>query len=430
MNGNRFKLYLKIAIFFSPFFIGAQNDITGKVTDFFTFAPIENASVYIENSTVGTVTNTDGKFSLYLPKEYRNDTLIISSIGYKSFKSAVSDFKSPMDISLEEELAALDEIVIKSDTRPKSGNEIVLRALERLSKTLPSQPFLEKGFFRHKERNKKEFKWLIESAITFYDPGYDTLTKNTIKINVDENRKSYDLRDIDSLFAYTSYLKYNKNVKLRSNSLRRDTIQKTSLIKAIKWNDERVNGLDNLFNGKLNLVRNNNLKKAVFGDQMLVGHKFNVDTILVENGRKLYKIKIEKGAGYVGLGTPNVFNEGFEPKGSMYIYYDNFAIKKIEYQLVAASDVQKKRSKSLFDTYLNHKLILSYKDFDGKMYLNYVYYETPKLVNAGDRSTDRTKDEKEIERQKNEQFYYTTQEILFSDIIGFKEVEIFLFQRY
>ncbi len=417
MKNNFVKFIVFSSILISSFSTFAQKDVKGKVTDFLTYATIESASVYIQNTTIGTVTNSNGKFSLYVPQENMNDTLVVSSIGYKSFKTSISEYTNPTDIFLEEELASLDEVVIKTDTRPKTGNDIVLRALDRLPRTLPDQPYLEKGFLRHKERNKKEYKWLIESAITFYDEGYDSLAKNKLKINVDENRKSYDLRDVDSLFAYTSYLKYKTNAKLKSKSIRRDTIKTSNLVKAIKWNDQRVNGLDNLFNGNLNLVRNANLKKALFGDKMLDDHQFTLDTILVDNGRKLYKIKIEKGKDFVNLNTPNIFNDGFEPKGFIYIYYDNYAIKKIEYQLVAASETQKKRSKSLFDTYLNHKLILNYKDYDGKMYLNYMYYETPKLVNAGDRSTDKTKDEDELEKMKNEQFYYTTQEILFSDII-------------
>ncbi len=196
-----------------------------------------------------------------------------------------------------------------------------------------------------------------------------------------------------------------------------NSVKTSSLIEAIKWNDSRVNGLENLFKGKLNLVRNSNVMGALLGNNILEKHQFDLDTILVDNGRKLYKIKIEKGADFVGLNTPNIYNEGFEPKGWIYIYYDNYAIKKVEYELVAASDVQKKRSKSLFDTQTIHKLVMTYKDYDGKMYPNYIYYETPKLVNTGDRSSDRIKTEAEPGFDKDEQYYYTIQEILFSDII-------------
>jgi len=124
----------------------------------------------------------------------------------------------------------------------------------------------------------------------------------------------------------------------------------------------------------------------------------------------------------VGLNTPNIYNEGFEPKGWVYVYYDNYAIKKVEYELIAASDIQKRRSRSLFDTQILHKMVETYREYNGKMYPNYFYYETPKLVNTGDRSSERAKTESALGFDKDEQYYYTIQEILFSDIIKDSEL--------
>ena len=398
--------------------VTAQTELKNKVSDFLTFMPIESASVYVQNTTIGTVTNIDGKFVLTVPREYENDTLVISSIGYKSYKIPVSEFDNSMEVFLEEDVASLDEVLVVAETRPKTGNEIVLRAIERLSRNMPDSSYIQKGFLRHKERNKKEYKWLIESALTLYDSTYASEAKKNLKINVDETRKSYDLRDVDSLFAYASYLKYHDNREnLRSNNLRRDTIETASLIKAIKWNDSRLNGLDNLFNGKLNLVRNVSETGALFGKNILDKHHFHLDTVLVDNGRKLYKINISKGKDYVGLNTKNIYNEGFEAKGWIYIYWDNFAIKRVEYELIAASEAQRRRSKSLFDTLVNHKLVLNYKEYQDKMYPSYIYYESPKLVNIGDRSSDAEKNK----GNKDEQFYYTIQEILFTEIIHDRE---------
>ena len=397
----------------------AQTELRSKIVDFITYEPLESASIYIANSTIGSVSNTDGRFILSVPKELENDTLVISSIGYKSFKTLVSDFVNDEDIFLEEDIAALDEIVIIAETRPKTGNDIVLRAIEELPDNLPDQPYLQKGFLRHRERNKKEYKWLIESAITLYDSSYASGAKKNLKINVDENRKSYDLRDVDSLFVYTSYLRNtSNNFKPSSKQLRRDTIETATLVKAIKWNDDRVNGLGNLFKGRLNVMRNSNMSHALFGENILENHQFRLDTILVDNGRKIYKIEINNGKDFVGLNTRGIYNEGFEPKGWLYIYWDTYAIKKIEYDLVAASEKQRRRSKSLLGTLNNHKLIISYMEYQGKMYPNYYYYEAPKLVNVGDRSSDKLyKTDEERKKERDEQFYYTVQEILFTEII-------------
>ncbi|PKA83651.1 carboxypeptidase-like protein [Ulvibacter sp. MAR_2010_11] len=420
MKHSFLKYFFGLLIGLSCLNAVAQTELKGKITDFATYEPIESASIYIKNTTVGTVSNVDGKFVLLIPDERVKDTLVISSIGYKSFVTAISDFDTSGEIFLEEDIASLDEVVLISDPRPTTGNEIVLKALKKLPQNLPEQPYLQKGFLRHKERNKKEYKWLIESALTLYDSSFASGAEDNLKLNIDETRKSYDLRDVDSLFAFSAYLK-SKNIKPRD--LSRNTVKKDALIEAIKWNDGRVNGLDNLFMGRLNLVRNSNMKNALFGENILEKHQFELDTVLVDDGRKLYKIKITKGKDYIGLNTKNIYNDGYNANGWLYIYWDNYAFKKIEYELVAASPAQKSRSKSLFDTQVNHKLIITYIEYDGKMYPNYFYYETPKLVNVGDRSSDKDKkEESELRSDREQQFYYTVQEILFTEIIRDQEL--------
>ena len=418
MTSKVFKPFFCWAVFCLSFNMFSQTELKSKIVDFSTLLPIESASIYIKNTTVGTVSNADGKFVLMVDKQFESDTLIISSIGYKTFKSVISQFENDVEIFLEEDIAALDEILLVAEPRPTTGNEIVLKAIEKLEVNLPELPYLQKGFLRHKERNKKEFKWLIESAITLYDSSYASGSEGNLKINVDEVRKSYDLRDVDSIFSYYSYLKHNaKNINLKSKKLDRDTIETKSLVKAIKWNDTRVNGLANLFKGKLNLLRNSNMSEALFGEHMLDKHQFELDTILVDNDRKLYKIKISKSTDFVGLNTKNIYNEGYEANGWLYIYWDNYAIKKIEYELVAASEAQKGRSKTLFDTQVNHKLIMTYIEFEDKMYPNYLYYETPKLVNIGYKPTGKIRRDDEARYDKDERYYYTIQEILFTEII-------------
>lgn len=402
----------------------AQIELKNKVMDFMSYAPIESASVYVQNTTIGSISNKDGKFVLLVPKRHENDTLVISSIGYKSFKAPVNEFDNSMEIFLEEDVAELDEIVLVAVNRPKTGNDIVLRALKELPETLPDSSYLQKGFIRHKERNKREFKWLVESAITIYDQGYKEDKRSALKINADEVRKSYDLRDVDSLLTYTSYLKNTyRGRNLKPKDLKRDTIKTSSLVKAIKWNDTRVNGMESLFNGKLNLVRNSGGLNALFNDESVVRtHHFDLDTILVENERKLYKIRISEGREHIDLKTKGIFNGGFHPKGWIYIYWDNYAIKKVEYELVAASAAQKSRSKTLFDTHLNHKLVLSYMEYNDRMYLNYVYYETPKLVNVGSKKAEAKLSEEELKIARENRYYYTVQEIVFTEIVDDKEL--------
>lgn len=416
MSTQKTKKLLILLLGMFSFTMFSQIEVKNKIVDFTNLLPIESASIYVQNTTIGTVSNADGKFVLLVPEEFVNDTLVISSIGYKSYKTPVNEFDNSMEIFLEEDIASLDEVLLIAETRPKTGNEIVEKALSKLQENMPEAPYLQKGFLRHKERNKKEFKWLIESAITLYDSSYLS-SSNNLKINVDQVRKSYDLRDVDSLLSYTSFLKHNANLNLKPKSLKRDTIETASLIKAIKWNDERVNGLNNLFKGKLNVLRNSHQKNALFGEDIFTNHHFELDTVLVDDDRKIYKIKISEGYEYVDLKTPGIYNDGYHPRGWIYIYWDNYAIKKLEYELVAASKIQKSRSKTLFDSEVNHKLTLTFKEYDDKMYLNYIYYETPKLVSVGEKPVRKAFEKEKIKPNKDERYYYTVQEILFTEII-------------
>ncbi|TCK66816.1 carboxypeptidase-like protein [Winogradskyella wandonensis] len=423
MYSNKLKLNLTLVFFFAAFFGFSQTELKGKLVDKDLLFPVENASIYVQNTTIGTISNTDGKFVLNVPNKHLSDTLIVSSIGYKSFKVPVNQFDGSNDILLEEDVATLDEIVIVADPRPTTGNGIVLKAIEKLPETLPDSAYLQRGFLRHKERNKLEFKWLIESAITVYDSGYVSKSTEHLKVNVDEMRKSYDLRDVDSIFSYVSYRNRNKSRdRLRAEDIKRSDVATSQLVKAIKWNDNRVNGLQNIFQGKLNMFRNVQDKKALFGEDILKTHQFKLDTILVDNGRKIYKIKIDQSVQDINLETKGIYNDGYRAEGWLYIYYDNYAIKKVEYELVANSKIQKDRSKRLFGTQTNHKLIINYNEYNDKMYPNYIYYETPKLVNVGLKTNKRVS-QKEIDRYNREERYYSTvQEILFSEIILDKEI--------
>jgi len=118
-----------------------------------------------------------------------------------------------------------------------------------------------------------------------------------------------------------------------------------------------------LFQGKLNLIRNSNKSNGLFNENMLDQHLFSLDTVLVDNNRKIYKIKISEGKDYINLETKGIYNDGYKANGWVYVYWDTYAIKRIEYELIAASSAQKSRSKTLFGTQTNHKLVINYMEF-------------------------------------------------------------------
>ncbi|WP_304239781.1 TonB-dependent receptor [Phocaeicola plebeius] len=86
----------------------AQNQVTGHVADA-TGEPIIGANVAVKGTTVGTITDIDGNFTLEVGST--DGTLVVSFIGYKSAEAAIKG-KSPINVILQEDTETLDEVVV------------------------------------------------------------------------------------------------------------------------------------------------------------------------------------------------------------------------------------------------------------------------------------------------------------------------------
>ena len=97
--------------------------ITGTVTD--AMGPVIGASVVIKGTSNGVATDFDGNFTL---NASQGQTLVISYMGYKTKEIKVTS-ASRYDITLEEDKALLDEVVVvgygtmkKSDLAGATGS--------------------------------------------------------------------------------------------------------------------------------------------------------------------------------------------------------------------------------------------------------------------------------------------------------------------
>lgn len=90
-----------------------SQDLSGVIIDSKTQAPIEGASVYFDNTTVGTISNMDGLFSI-TKSASMNSPLVISFLGYK--KQIISNYSTEenLTIHLVEDVSALNEVFLVS----------------------------------------------------------------------------------------------------------------------------------------------------------------------------------------------------------------------------------------------------------------------------------------------------------------------------
>ncbi|MFC0183205.1 SusC/RagA family TonB-linked outer membrane protein [Pseudarcicella hirudinis] len=100
--------FCMLLILGSQFVANAQTLISGKITDRKSGAGVPGVNVVVKGTSKGTSTNQEGKFSLSAPS---NAILVISSVGYKKQEVSAGN-KTEINISLEEDISALGEVVV------------------------------------------------------------------------------------------------------------------------------------------------------------------------------------------------------------------------------------------------------------------------------------------------------------------------------
>ena len=81
----------------------------GTITDVKTGEPLAGVNVVVKGSTsTGTISDANGVFTLSVPA---NSVLVFSYIGYLSQEVSVKG-KSSVNVSLSEDVEALDEVVV------------------------------------------------------------------------------------------------------------------------------------------------------------------------------------------------------------------------------------------------------------------------------------------------------------------------------
>jgi len=116
-------------MFFNPCFLNAQDIYTvqGKIVDLSSNEGIEYVCVGIIGKDVGTIANEMGYYNLKIPRQFINDTITLSRIGYQTKLVIVKDFinQNNGSIVLTPKNTELTEVVIKDNrTRAKAKGNI------------------------------------------------------------------------------------------------------------------------------------------------------------------------------------------------------------------------------------------------------------------------------------------------------------------
>ncbi|MBL0246018.1 MAG: carboxypeptidase-like regulatory domain-containing protein [Chitinophagales bacterium] len=190
--------------------------ISGVLLNADTNEPVPYASVGIDGSSLGTVTNIYGEFELHLPLKHKQSNLAISCIGFFKDLFPISGLNTSgvCEIKLKPRTYELNEVTVYANLSPE---KIVQYAIESIPKNYIGANFIADGFYREYFKENGKYVAFAEAAISLYDgEGYASkkIQKEKELVSLDELRVS----DIYNKSDYALYI--DVNYALRSNIIR------------------------------------------------------------------------------------------------------------------------------------------------------------------------------------------------------------------
>ena len=106
---RKFTILLALMLFIGLQVAHAQRTITGTVTGYDDGLGIPGVTVLVKGTTVGTITDVDGKFSLAVPKDY--NVLQVSFVGMKTVEVTLGE-ENTVNVVLRTEVQELEGVVV------------------------------------------------------------------------------------------------------------------------------------------------------------------------------------------------------------------------------------------------------------------------------------------------------------------------------
>ncbi|MET4108162.1 erythromycin esterase family protein [Hymenobacter sp. UYP22] len=139
--------------------------LLGQVRDAKTGEAIPFASVGLSGTSLGTVSNADGSFALFVPAGQRADSVRVSCLGYASV-SVPARGTAVLAVRLTPQPHLLAAVLVTAPPRPEV---IVQRARERISTNYPQQANSMQLYTRSRTWQNDSLRSTHEAALDFYD---------------------------------------------------------------------------------------------------------------------------------------------------------------------------------------------------------------------------------------------------------------------
>ena len=173
-------------------------EISGTVKNCKNKKPLINAEVSIPNTNTGTVTNSDGFFSLKFPEENIPDGIKVDLIGYETVNLAIPKeeaLRQNLSIFLTPTGKVLDEVLVLGGD-PK---EIVAKALEKIPENYSLKDNIFQGFYRETVQKGNRYISISEAMVDLLKKPYSYRDSRGEKVSIFKGRRLLSPKSSDTL---------------------------------------------------------------------------------------------------------------------------------------------------------------------------------------------------------------------------------------
>lgn len=182
--------------------LSAQEEVTGDfitvngfVKDKDSKKKLEYVNISVPGTNIGTITNTEGEFTIKIPKAPVRKFVEISHIGYLSTQIPIngSDI-SELTVFLTPNSNVLDEVII----RARDPRLLVEEALEKVPENYSDKHSMLTGFYRETAQKGRRYINISEAIIDIYKTPY-TRQVDQDRVQIFKGRQLLSQKRADTL---------------------------------------------------------------------------------------------------------------------------------------------------------------------------------------------------------------------------------------
>ena len=364
-----YSFLLCVLLLYFPLFLRAQETEYSffEIVDDSNSQPLVYATVIMLRTGIGVISDEKGNFRIPNRLIQENDSLRISSIGYKTtkFKIVNSKNRSIHQLRIKRQIEALNEVVLNFNKKQKirTARGIVKEAIKQIPVNYPNNAFSFTAYYRDYQKMIDASELEPEHPLRFQE--YVNLNEGIVKVfdaGFGTNKYSNDLNQA-VLFSYgLNHGFYTDSILSIPYDNYNEKYLKNVTVSPLGGNELYLLHIGDA-------VRNFNIKSFSFVDVLkndfVRNHHFKIDKVMYQDEEAIYKIDFSS--------SVSGMDKYFKATGSIYIDKKNFAIHQLHYVN------RETRTRSPL-----YEVNVAYKNHAGQYFLNYLMFNNYFNVKHGD----------------------------------------------